>query len=95
MPTPAVPQPAPAEAAASGREGLTILLSRVALGTSSRGSSDLRRPPEGFDSTTNLHFIGKARTPNNKMDIYCVYDNAQAYPAYVVTYNATGGPGRG
>ena len=98
VPQPARLQPvAPSSTAAmlqqspdeTGRDGLTILLSRVALGTLSRGSSDLRRPPEGFDSTTHLHFMGKGRSADSKMDIYCVYDNAQAYPDYIITYKAT------
>lgn len=84
-PSSAVLQQAPAEA--TGPEGLTILLSRVALGNSTRGSSDMRRPPEGYDSTTNIHSM-RGRNHHNKMDIYCVYDNAQAYPAYIITYRA-------
>ena len=72
----------------TGQEGLTILLSRVALGNSTRGSTDLRRPPEGYDSTTHLHFMGRDRSKDSKMDICCVYDNAQAYPDYIITYKA-------
>ena len=86
-PSAAVLQQAPG--AATGHEGLTILLSRVALGISIQGSFDLRRPPDAYDSTIN----SRGRNPNNKLDIYCVYDNAQAYPAYIITYRATGGHG--
>lgn len=60
---------------------LTMLLSRVALGRSVKGSSHFRRPPEGFDACTHPH------SPGN---IYCVYDNAQAYPEYIVTYKGAG-----
>ena len=62
---------------------LTILLSRVALGHSTRGSSELRRPPDGYDSTTHPHSLRGADSATN---IYCVYNNAQAYPEYIITY---------
>lgn len=63
----------------SEAESLTMLLSRVALGKTVKGSSDLRRPPDGFDACFHSH---RGRT-----EIFCVYDNAQAYPEYIVTYN--------
>lgn len=63
----------------SEAESLTMLLSRVALGKTVKGSSDLRRPPDGFDACFHDH---RGRT-----EIFCVYDNAQAYPEYIVTYN--------
>ncbi|KAL0027580.1 hypothetical protein WJX77_012237 [Trebouxia sp. C0004] len=63
----------------SEAESLTMLLSRVALGKTVKGSSDLRRPPDGFDACFHNH---RGRT-----EIFCVYDNAQAYPEYIITYN--------
>lgn len=60
---------------------LTMLLSRVALGRTVKGSSHFRRPPEGFDACIHSHSQG---------NIYCVYDNAQAYPEYIVTYKGAG-----
>ena len=33
--------------------------------------------------------MGRDRSKDNKMDIYCVYDNAQAYPDYIISYKAT------
>ena len=71
-----------------------MLLSRVALGKTVKGSSDLRRPPEGSDSCTHSHSMGHRHmhSHGNHMDIYCVYDNAQAYPEYIITYNAARHP---
>lgn len=63
----------------SEAESLTMLLSRVALGKTVKGSSDLRRPPDGFDACFHGH--------RGHTEIFCVYDNAQAYPEYIVTYN--------
>jgi len=63
----------------SEAESLTMLLSRVALGRTVKGSSDLRRPPDGFDACFHNY---RGRT-----EIFCVYDNAQAYPEYIITYN--------
>ena len=59
-------------------ESLTMLLSRVALGKTVKGSSDLRRPPDGFDACFHSH--------RGCTEIFCVYDNAQAYPEYIITY---------
>ena len=78
----------------AGQQELTILLSRVALGSNTRGSPELRRPPEGFDSTSHLHATGRERSVNSKPEIYCVYDNAQAYPEYIITYKAAKGHSR-
>lgn len=70
------------------QDGLTMLLSRVALGRVTRGSGELRRPPDGFDACTHSHRMGHRPDYGNRMDIYCVYDNAQAYPDYIITYSA-------
>lgn len=40
-----------------------LFLCRVALGSSSVGAANLRRPPDGFDSTTNGGGSGAAPTP--------------------------------
>ena len=78
----------------TGQQELTILLSRVALGNVTHGSSELRRPPEGSDSTSHVHSTGRDRSVDSKPEVYCVYDNAQAYPEYIITYKGAKGHSR-
>eukprot|EP00803_Ostreobium_quekettii_P010434 evm.model.scf_4.3 EVM.evm.TU.scf_4.3 scf_4:99448-108868(-) len=63
----------------AGGRVVAMLLCRVALGRSARGQLGLRKPPEGFDSVTDA-------TRNHSM--YAIFDNAQAYPEYVIYYQA-------
>ena len=84
----AMQQQSPLEYTVTDQGSLTILLSRVALGNSTRGSSELRRPPEGYDSTNHHHLAGRGRSLESRTHISCVYDNAQAYPDYIITYKA-------
>ena len=57
---------------------LRIILARVLLGRQCPGGSGLRRAPPGFDSVTGSVSKG----------YHVVFDNNQAYPAYVVTLSS-------
>lgn len=52
-----------------------MFLCRVVLGRIGMGSSGLRKPPEGKDSVSS-----------GSQHIFAVFDNAQAYPEYLVSY---------
>lgn len=71
-------------------EPLTMVLSRVLLGHpayfSSTDVNSLRKPPSGFQSTITLVL-------STGHQITCLYDNAQAYPEYVITYEAVSNQG--
>jgi hypothetical protein len=56
---------------------LQIILARVALGRQCAGRAGMQRPPQGFESVT-----GGLAGPDTA---HVVFDNAQAYPEYVVT----------
>lgn len=58
---------------------LKIILARVLLGRQCAGKPGLRRAPPGFDSVN-----GTLRSDTATV----VFDNAQAYPAYVVTLSS-------
>eukprot|EP00803_Ostreobium_quekettii_P007116 evm.model.scf_19.4 EVM.evm.TU.scf_19.4 scf_19:54331-70557(+) len=57
--------------------GHAMLLCRVALGRIGQGASGLRRPPDGADSVAN-----NLGSPSELV----IFDNAQAYPEYIVFY---------
>lgn len=59
---------------------LDMLLCRVVVGVShcpEKAEPDLRRPPKGCHS---------AAAVVTGFKVYCVYDNAQAYPEYWISY---------
>jgi hypothetical protein len=60
-----------------------MLMCRVALGRIGMGGSSMRKPPDGFDSVSAT---GSAKPQAG--DIFAVYDNAQAYPEYIIHYDA-------
>ena len=59
-----------------------MLMCRVSLGKIGLGTSNMRKPPEGFDSVSQS---GRAKPAAG--DIFAVYDNAQAYPEYIIHYD--------
>ena len=69
-----------ASASEADRPGsFSMLLCNVVVGRSAPGTVSYRRPPDGFDSVWGP---GAHGTKN-----YAVFDNAQAYPAYLVHFN--------
>lgn len=59
---------------------LDMLLCRVVVGVAhcpEKAAQDMRRPPKGCHS---------AAAVVNGFKVYCVYDNAQAYPEYWISY---------
>jgi len=59
-----------------------MLLCRIAIGKTTPGHAHLRRPPT--DNTGNLYDSVYAQLSGD--DIYCVFDNRQAYPEWVIEY---------
>lgn len=53
-----------------------LFLCRVAIGAQCIGSTQMRRPPDGFDSTSLAHCQGS--------QIFATYNNFQQYPEYIV-----------
>lgn len=47
------------------------------VGKAGRGRPQMRKPDNGFDSATDGNF--------------CVFDNNQCYPEYVITFTGAGG----
>ncbi|GAX74128.1 hypothetical protein CEUSTIGMA_g1577.t1 [Chlamydomonas eustigma] len=56
-----------------------MLLCNVVIGISTPGNSMMRKPPEGYDSVYGSANLNDTRN-------YAVFDNFQAYPAYLVHF---------
>lgn len=75
------PVTAPAE---PQKHYMVVFLCSVALGRICLGQHQLRRPPTGFDSTFTGRGAASSFGSGGHQEIYCAYDNAQAYPSYLL-----------
>jgi len=67
---------------------VAMLLCRVALGRSAPGRVGLRRPPEGADSVAETTAPKPHGQRLREPTMHAIFDNAQAYPEYLVYYRA-------
>ncbi|CAD7699843.1 unnamed protein product [Ostreobium quekettii] len=67
---------------------VAMLLCRVSLGRSAPGRVGLRRPPEGADSVAETTAPKPHGQRLREPTMHAVFDNAQAYPEYLVYYRA-------
>jgi len=65
------------------RNGNRMLLCRLAIGQTTPGHVQLRRPPP-LDNNGNLYDSVCGQLSGD--EIYCVFDNRQAYPEWVIEY---------
>ena len=64
-----------------------MFLCRVALGRLAVGQPGMRLPPKGSDAVTNSQIHGNiTQTLRSSQTIFAVFDNAQAYPEYVIHF---------
>ena len=73
-----------------GRDGnQRMILAKVAVGKSTRGLSGMVAPPERDVGTHTLYNSTVDSTSNPR--IFVVYNDAAAYPAFIVTFKSGGG----
>lgn len=60
-----------------------VFVCRVLLGRTALGEEDMRRPPPNCDSTWQYSVGGR---------VHCLFDRAQSYPEYIVTFAGSPAP---
>ena len=70
----------------NGDEEKVMFVARVLCGRATRGSSGMRKPPADLSDPSNRPFNSTCDN-ERKPTLYVVYDSAQAYPEYMISFS--------